>query len=482
MSSYAWSISGNGTINGASNAQNVTVDAGNAGSFILTLVVTDANTCTSTCMKTVIVNAAATADAGGPYFGCGTSPVTIDATTNGSGSWSGGLGTFGSASSASTTYIPHASEIGNNVTLTWTTNDPDGAGPCNSASDNAALSVGTPATADAGGPYSTCGTTAVAISATTSGTGIWSGGSGTFANAASPATTYTPALSELGTTVVLSWTTDDPDGVGGACLAISDNASLTIAGQEIEVQGNGMPVVDGSNVPASSNYTDFGWTTVSSGSITRQFLIKNTGTSSLTLSGGTPVTLSGGNAGDFTVTMQPASSLPAMNGMSMFEIQFDPSAAGMRTTTVNIANNDCDEAPYTFDIQGKGTVPQAISVFGNGNQIANRASTVNVSDDTDFGNASTGGGTVSHTFTIANIANGSPLSLTGAPRVTIADRDASDFTVTAQPSVMVEGGTTTTFTIQFQPSATGLRSALVIITHDDLAENPFVFTINGTGL
>ncbi|MBX2893186.1 MAG: hypothetical protein KF734_19905, partial [Saprospiraceae bacterium] len=57
MSVYAWSITGNGAINGATNAQNVTVDAGANGSFTLTLVITDADGCSSTCMKMVTVNA-----------------------------------------------------------------------------------------------------------------------------------------------------------------------------------------------------------------------------------------------------------------------------------------------------------------------------------------------------------------------------------------------------------------------------------------
>ena len=57
MSSYAWSISGNGTISGASNAQSVAVNAGSAGSYTLTLTTTNANGCNSTCSKTVTVTA-----------------------------------------------------------------------------------------------------------------------------------------------------------------------------------------------------------------------------------------------------------------------------------------------------------------------------------------------------------------------------------------------------------------------------------------
>jgi hypothetical protein len=45
------------------------------------------------------------------------------------------------------------------------------------------------------------------------------------------------------------------------------------------------------------------------------------------------------------------------------QVKFDPRAAGLRTATVSIANNDGNENPYNFAIQGRGGVPGA-EVFG----------------------------------------------------------------------------------------------------------------------
>ncbi len=73
MSTYAWSISGNGTLNGASNARNVTVDAGAAGMYTLTLTITDGNGCMSTCMQTVTVNALPVCLITGPMTVCASS-------------------------------------------------------------------------------------------------------------------------------------------------------------------------------------------------------------------------------------------------------------------------------------------------------------------------------------------------------------------------------------------------------------------------
>jgi ACT domain-containing protein len=56
MSSYAWSIIGNGTITSGTTSQDVTVTAGASGSYTLSLSITDANGCISTCTKVVTVN------------------------------------------------------------------------------------------------------------------------------------------------------------------------------------------------------------------------------------------------------------------------------------------------------------------------------------------------------------------------------------------------------------------------------------------
>jgi gliding motility-associated-like protein len=56
MSSYSWSISGNGTINGSTISGSVSVLSGSiCGAFTLTLTITNANGCTSTCSSSFTV-------------------------------------------------------------------------------------------------------------------------------------------------------------------------------------------------------------------------------------------------------------------------------------------------------------------------------------------------------------------------------------------------------------------------------------------
>ncbi len=83
-------------------------------------------------------------------------------------------------------------------------------------------------------------------------------------------------------------------------------------------------------------------------------------------------------------------------------------------------------------------------------------------------------------FTISNSGTAA-LDLTGSPLVAISGN--ADFTIFAQPTtdpVPASGGSTT-FTVRFNPQATGARSATVSIASDDSDENPFTFSVTGTG-
>jgi hypothetical protein len=133
---------------------------------------------------------------------------------------------------------------------------------------------------------------------------------------------------------------------------------------EINVKGNSNSIIDGDNTPTTTDHTDFGSTGVSSGTVNRTFTIENIGTIASTL-GTNAVTISGTHAADFSVTTQPATSV-AGSSSETFVVQFDPSAMGTRTATISIANDDSDENPYNFNIQGTGIAAVTINTPTNG--------------------------------------------------------------------------------------------------------------------
>jgi hypothetical protein len=248
---------------------------------------------------------------------------------------------------------------------------------------------------------------------------------------------------------------------------------------EMDVLGNSLSIVDGDATPSAADHTDFGSADISTGSVDRVFTVANLGNVNLNLTGTPRVQLSGANASDFSVTIQPASPVAA-SGNTTFTVHFDPSAVGVRSATVSIANDDADENPYDFAIQGNGTGAAEMDVLGNSVSIADGDATPSTADHTDFGSADISTGSVNRVLTIANLGN-VDLNLTGSPKVQISGANAADFSVTVQPSSPVAPSGNTTFTVHFDPSAVGLRSATISIANDDADENPYDFAIQGTG-
>lgn len=121
---------------------------------------------------------------------------------------------------------------------------------------------------------------------------------------------------------------------------------------EIDIKGNAVSIADGDTTPDSADFTDFEMVGLSS-SLVREFVIHNTNTEQLVLSGSPLVEITGTDAALFTVSKQPDAVIEAGNSTT-FEITFAPTSVGVKEASVSIVNNDAGENPYNFDIQGEG--------------------------------------------------------------------------------------------------------------------------------
>lgn len=141
---------------------------------------------------------------------------------------------------------------------------------------------------------------------------------------------------------------------------ISVSASVTVQSKTTVVA-----IPNGSTAPSRANYTDFGFIDAPSaatssnlanpgGSVYRTYTIKNTGTSDLTLPGGTPITITGPGAADFSITTTPATNPIAANSNTTFVVTFTPHAQSLSTAVVHIASNDPAHPSYNFTVQGIG--------------------------------------------------------------------------------------------------------------------------------
>jgi alpha-tubulin suppressor-like RCC1 family protein len=123
---------------------------------------------------------------------------------------------------------------------------------------------------------------------------------------------------------------------------------------EITILGNGIEIVSGDVSPSLADHTDFGKVFhAGAWSVTRTFVVANTGNAPLSLSGSPLVAVNGTHGGSFTVTSPPANTVPA-GGSTSFTISFDPPGIGQRNASIVIQSNDADEGQFVFSIRGEG--------------------------------------------------------------------------------------------------------------------------------
>lgn len=255
------------------------------------------------------------------------------------------------------------------------------------------------------------------------------------------------------------------------CLTLSS----VVFSQTLEVLGNSAVISNGDVTPDVSDDTDYG--DVALGSLlSHTFNLANIHNST-NLTG---LTLTVAGSTDFS----PSSIVIGTIRKSKNEdhvITFTPTSLGIVSATITITG-DNGNTPYTFTIQGNGVIPPPeIDVTGLGNSIINADATPDVIDDTEFGNVGTGS-TLDHTFTIENTGNPSTtLNLDGSPIVSISG--AAEFTISSQPSATtITGGNSLTFVVRFSPTAAVASTAIISIDNDDSDEDPYTFTIQGTGV
>lgn len=166
---------------------------------------------------------------------CESSPIALSGSIGGaatSSNWTtGGDGIFSDATSLASTYTAGISDITNGiVTLTLTTNDPDGAGACVSASASVMVNISKAATINVGSDLTICPTDAVNLNAIVGGSAnnlLWTtSGTGAFSDNTAASSIYTPDVNDGSSGSVTLTLTADANGV---CPQVSDMLTVTIS-------------------------------------------------------------------------------------------------------------------------------------------------------------------------------------------------------------------------------------------------------------
>jgi hypothetical protein len=249
---------------------------------------------------------------------------------------------------------------------------------------------------------------------------------------------------------------------------------------DMVVLGNGSPIFNGSLTSALENHTRFNDTSTLNFSA-RTYTIRNDGYKDLQLTNSPRVQITGANAGDFTVTLQPAASVTLRGGTTTFTVTFHPRGRGVRQAQVVILNSQSDRTPFTFAIFGNAIGPY-MRVEGLGYDVPDGALAPSFTNGTDFGFKTANLHSQSRTFDILNPGE-DMLGLTGTPAVVISGPQAGDFTADLSGlATSMSAGGQTWFRIVFAPSTVGVCQATVRIRCDDPERDPFEFAIRGEGV
>ncbi|UWZ84576.1 choice-of-anchor D domain-containing protein [Occallatibacter riparius] len=240
--------------------------------------------------------------------------------------------------------------------------------------------------------------------------------------------------------------TPSTTGTRGATLAITDNDPT--GGQNVPLSGTGAPPTPGATVtPTSLTYAS---QAVGMTSTAQVITIKSSGTSALSISS---IGLGGTNPDDFA----QASNCPtgantlAVGASCTISVTFTPTATGTRSAIVTITDND-PSGVQNVSLSGTGTTPTP-------------GATVT---PTSLSYAGQVVGTTSAAKTVTIKSSGTaPLSISS---IGLGGTNAGDF---AQTNNCPSGtntlaiGASCTVNVTFTPTATGARSATLVITDND---------------
>jgi len=226
-------------------------------------------------------------------------------------------------------------------------------------------------------------------------------------------------------------------------------------------------------IPENSDIINFGRIEVGK-SHSLIFKILNKGKKELLLNG-SPILMGYNNEDAFQVVTHPETIIKPGESTT-FTIKFSPTESKLCQKGVMIYNSDKDKNGYFFRIRGIGIEPDII--VRQDDQIIPIDIGVY-----DFGNVYRMYSSDEVVFTIENIGN-SQLELTGTQNfIEISGTDASMFKINqTMTSTPIAPGGTTTFTIVFAPTNLGVKTATISIDNSDNDEDPYIFTIRGTGI
>jgi probable HAF family extracellular repeat protein len=216
---------------------------------------------------------------------------------------------------------------------------------------------------------------------------------------------------------------------------------------------SGTAVISGPTATLSPTSLTFSTQAIGTTSAAKTVTLKNTGTTSLTISS---IAITGTNAGDFAQTHTCGSSLAA-GASCTFKVTFKPTASGTRSAALSVTDNAAG-SPQKVTLNGIGTTA--------------KLSPTSMS----FGTVAIGTTSAAKKVTLTNVGS-TALSITA---IAITGTNAGDFAQTHTCGSSLAAGASCSISVTFKPTASGTRTAALSIS-DNAAGSPQKVTLSGIG-
>lgn len=216
------------------------------------------------------------------------------------------------------------------------------------------------------------------------------------------------------------------------------------------------------DIGANPNPLQFGTVTVNT-ELVLTVNLTNTGNINLTINS---LQVTGTNANQFSLVSPPTPPITiAPNGNPIpVKVRFKPTSAGAKNAILRLTSNDPDENPFDIALSGNGVSP-TISItptsLAYGNVLVNSDSTLSVS--------------------VFNTGQGNLF----IESLDIASDPDTLFTLVNPPQLpdtIPPGGGPLMLNVKFSPKFEGNETAFLIITHNDLTQNPLSVSMTGRGV
>lgn len=257
-------------------------------------------------------------------------------------------------------------------------------------------------------------------------------------------------------------------GTRTATLVFSNSAGT----QTVVLTGTGGSTSSGGATVSPSSFS-FGSLPVGTASANEIVFLRNTGTSTFSMSG---MSITGADPNDFfEVTQKCGSSLAPSTSCAIY-LLFDPTTTGTRNASLTI-NDGASNSPQTVALTGTGTPAPTTSLA--------------ISPGSTSWGSQTVGTAVNKTFTLTAGGSGS-LTINGITTVGVNGvtdntipgtntNGTSDFSIAANNcSASLSAGQSCSVTVSFNPSAIGNRVALLSVADSGIA-SPQTIELSGTG-